>query len=745
MSATPLRRLAAGASLGAERGTVVVCIPVFGRHELVERCLAGVLAHTTADVSIVVADDASPDDATERHLERLAESSATGTRLWYLKQERNVGFVENVNSLFHAAGPADVVILNSDCEVGPGWLEGLRAAAYSDSLVATATALTNHGTIASVPRDGPNARLPVGRKLEELAVTVGEASLRLRPRIPTAVGHCVWIRRSAIDLIGDFDTAFSPGYGEEVDFSQRCALRGLSHVVADDVFVFHQGGASFDSTALQRKHERMLADRYPYYPPAVREVERRNAGPLARALSVARTAIEGLSVTIDARCLGPTVTGTQIHVLELIRALHRSGRVPQLRAVVPAGISPSFLASLRQLDGLELLVSDDLATSDHVPRSVLVHRPYQVFDPLELDLISRLGDRFVVTHQDLISYRNPGYSRSFADWNAFHRLTRLTLALADQVLFFSHHAAADALAEELLDESRAHVAHLGVDHSADAPEPDPIKPATLSTNDDDGFLLCIGTNFRHKNREFALDVLAALHAEQGWAGRLVFAGPHAAGGTSEAAEARWLASHPNIAPFVIDLGEVSDAEKLWLLRHTRGVLYPSVYEGFGLVPFEAAAQGAPCFFAWHTALQETLPEDAATIVAWDASATADRLNAVLTDPDAAAALVTQIRAAAVPLTWDSTAAKVLDVYELAARSPARTVVRLADDRGSPAAFGAQLAGQPLEALDLPDDVYRAARALSTHPRLRRPLFAVLKFTYVLGHLMRHGRRPEPIV
>lgn len=722
-----------------------MCVPVYGRPELVERCLAGLLAHTPDDALIVIADDATPDDATERHLEQLATSEAAGTRLWYLRQESNVGFVENVNTVFAAAAPADVVILNSDCEVGPGWLEGLRQAAYSDSLVATATALTNHGTIVSVSRDGPDSALPAGRNLEELAVTVGKASLRLRPRIPTAVGHCVWIRRAALDLVGEFDTAFSPGYGEEVDFSQRCALRGLSHVVADDVFVFHQGGASFDSTPLQREHERMLADRYPYYPSAIRAVDARTAGPLGRALTVARTAIEGLSVTIDARYLGPTVTGTQIHVLELIHALHRSGRVPHLRAVVPAGINPWFLTSLRRLEGLELLISDDLVGKDDIPRSTLVHRPYQVFDPHELDLISRLGDRFVVTHQDLISYRNPGYARSFADWDAFHRLTRLTLALADQVLFFSHHAAADALSEELLDEDRAHVAHLGVDHSAVSEEAEPLKPAALSMGDDDAFLLCIGTNFRHKNREFALDVLAALRTEHNWEGSLVFAGPHASSGTSEADETLWLASRPDVAPFVVDLGEVSDAEKTWLLRHTRGVVYPSVYEGFGLVPFEAAAHGAPCFFAWNTALRETLPEEAATIVQWDAAATAARVNAVLTDDDVAAALVASVRAAAVPLTWDATAAKVIDVYELAARSPDRTVVRLADDAGSPAALGARLSGQPLDALDLPVDVYRAVRALATHPRLRGPLFAVLRFTYVLGHLLRHGRLPERIV
>ena len=47
--------------------------------------------------------------------------------------------------------PADVIVLNSDCEVAEGWYEGLRRAAYSDTRVATVSTLTNHGTILSVP------------------------------------------------------------------------------------------------------------------------------------------------------------------------------------------------------------------------------------------------------------------------------------------------------------------------------------------------------------------------------------------------------------------------------------------------------------------------------------------------------------------------------------------------------------------------------------------------------------------
>ena len=54
----------------------------------------------------------------------------------------------------------------------------------------------------------------------------------------------MYVRRHALIWSASFDLAFSPGYGEEVDFSQRCLLHGLVHVAADDVFVLHHAGGS---------------------------------------------------------------------------------------------------------------------------------------------------------------------------------------------------------------------------------------------------------------------------------------------------------------------------------------------------------------------------------------------------------------------------------------------------------------------------------------------------------------------
>src|SRR6266852_3460951 len=324
-----LDRVREGDALELARGSVAVCIPVFGAHELFVQCLRSVLRCTPEDIVVLVADDASVDRSSERFLDELCTSGALHHRLLYLSQPHNVGSVRNVNSALALLAPADVVVLNSDCIVGPESLQRLRAAATSVTTIATASALTNNATILSVPgRNEPQPDLPEHLDVEQVARLVANRSLRLRPRIPTAIGHCMYLRRHALELVGDFDTAFSPGYGEEVDFSQRCRARGFAHIAADDVFVYHRGAGSFNEISpLQEAHERVVRARHPFYHDAVRGASASATGALPRAIASAATALRQPSVTIDARFLGGAITGTQLQALELIHALWRTQRV----------------------------------------------------------------------------------------------------------------------------------------------------------------------------------------------------------------------------------------------------------------------------------------------------------------------------------------------------------------------------------------------------------------------------------
>jgi glycosyltransferase involved in cell wall biosynthesis len=743
----PAEWIEPGATLGARRGEIVVCIPVHGAHEQFVGCLRSVLAHTPSDMRLLVCDDASPDMRSAELVSKLDRDGQIEHQLFYMRRERNVGFPANVNGGFAAAAPGDVVILNSDCVVAGGWIEGLGDAAYADSTVATATALTNNGSVISVPVRGvPLAMLPQDWSFEEAAEAVRTHSPRLHPRIVTAIGHCVYVRRSALELVGDFDLAFTPGYGEEVDFSQRCLRCGLCHVVADEVLVLHHGGASLTSggrpNPVQAEHERMIRARYPYYREAVAETEQDVTGPLSRSLSAARRALKGLSVVIDGRILtaGP-MTGTQLHVLELIAAVSRTGDA-RVRALVPPQLSSYAGEVLETLDNVEYVRVGHGVKRTSIGRGDVVHRPFQISSADDLSMLTQLGERFVVTHQDLIGYRNPSYSRSFKEWEAYRRLTRRALALADRAIFFSAHARDDAIAEDLVEPHRASVVHIGVDHALSAAEHAPVAPRGASRLPADAELMvCIGTDFRHKNRLFALRVLSELQQRHGWDGRLAFIGPRVERGSSAGDEDELMVMNPRLADSVIDFAAVDEAEKAWLMGRARLVLYPTVYEGFGLVPFEAADRGVPCLWARGTSLSEILPDNVAGIVPWDAAASAENALELLRNEPARKRNVKAIRAAAAKLTWDATAAGLIDVYNTVCDEPPSPTAAL--ERTA----GLMHGGVSEDALRLigpggalPHDVERPLLALATHPQFGQPVFRAIKAGYRVSY---RWRRTSP--
>jgi glycosyltransferase involved in cell wall biosynthesis len=432
------------------------------------------------------------------------------------------------------------------------------------------------------------------------------------------------------------------------------------------------------------------------------------------------------------------MTGIQVHVTETIAALART-RTVRLKALVPADLSPDVARSLESWPGVQLVTHAE-ARQLRGERADVVHRPYQINNAGELTFLTQLADRLVITHQDLISYFNPSYFPSLEEWEQYRQLTRGALAIADRVLFVSDHARRDALAEELVEPHRASVVHNGVHRAAQGNEQPSRPPGTTSLPEHAEVLLCIGTDYHHKNRIFALRVLEQLQQRHAWTGCLVFAGPTVRQGSSRAQEMELVAGRPSLARSVITCPAVSESEKAWLYARARLVLYPTVHEGFGLVPFEAAEHEVPCMWAPGTALSELLPEAAAPILPWDAGFSADRAIELLRDEELRRRNISAIREAGAALTWDATALRLLELYEQTCDAPA-----------TPASGPERRHGRISEALTedsmrligpggaLPPDVERPLLALATHPRIGAPVFGALKLGYRTSYKLRRWR------
>jgi GT2 family glycosyltransferase len=240
-----------------------VVIPVFNAPEELDRCLESVAKTTPDGTEVLIFDDASTDPSTAIVLDRWRARSPDD---WQFHVNRaNRGFVATANAGMRACRN-NVVLLNSDTEVTPGWLQGLQRCLDSDPAIASATPWTNNGEIASLP-EFCQAN-PVPRDAARLASVIARAGAVRYPELPTAVGFCMAISRLAIDRVGVFDEAlFGKGYGEENDFSRRVVNHGMRNVLCDDVYVVHLGGRSFGPIGLKPDPSSMerLLSRHPDY------------------------------------------------------------------------------------------------------------------------------------------------------------------------------------------------------------------------------------------------------------------------------------------------------------------------------------------------------------------------------------------------------------------------------------------------------------------------------------------------
>jgi hypothetical protein len=707
----PMREVQPGESLGARRGDVVVCVSARAGHEPLRRCLESVLQHTPPDVTILVCEKASVGTENPELVRAALEDADWGGRMGYLPG------AAGVMAGIEAADPADVVVVGGDCVVADGWLTGLRAAAYSEARIATATALSNAAEIVSVPeRNHPTPAGSVGPSADQIAAAVRGDARPLRPDLPSYGSHCAYIRRSGLELAGSFD----PG------FSQRCVIRGMRHVLADDVFVLRDGdgdaGRERDSdSARPNATDGGVAALYPWYDAWRSEVAADEHLRLASALGRASVAIRGMSVTIDGRCLTAETSGTAVATLELVAGLdaHTDLRV---RVVVPSEIGQHARDVLGTRPAIELL--DAAAVAGQVEPTDVAHRPYQVGAAEDIQLLSRVGRRIVVTQLDTIAFRNPAYFEGYEQWLAYRRLAAATVSAVDQMVYISQAAADDARALGLAPAERTHVVPLAAEPALAEPAPEPVATGAVDRIGGRPFLLCLGTDFLHKNRLFAIRVLDALSGGHGFDGALVLAGPKVRFGSSASEEAGYVVSRPELAERVIDLGAISEAEKRWLYPRAAAVLYPSVSEGFGLIPFEAARAGTPCLFAWHTSLAEYLPERAASIVPWDVEATAARLAPALVPGSERDRLVSAVATAGAQLTAQGNAHRHVEVYECAVAEPSPPGATLARELAAAHSERNSLRAELNAIYDDPLERGLAGRYAVLPPELRRPVLAV---------------------
>ncbi len=228
------------------------------------------------------------------------------------------------------------------------------------------------------------------------------------------------------------------------------------------------------------------------------------------------------------------------------------GRVAamSLAAALPGRIQRRFDRAV--LDALHFPLSVMLPRVDRPPAATTVH-----------DLQHELYPQF-------FSRAELAYRRAVYGWTV--KRSRLLIAI-------SEHARETLVERYKLDPERVRTITLGIDHDRFTPDDRPREP----------FLLYPANRWRHKNHDRLFEAFARVRRERADL-RLVLTGA----GHDRAPLPDGVESKGHVAPDVL----------VELYRSAACLVFPSLYEGFGLPPLEAMACGCPVAVSNATSLPE---------------------------------------------------------------------------------------------------------------------------------------------
>jgi len=256
------------------------------------------------------------------------------------------------------------------------------------------------------------------------------------------------------------------------------------------------------------------------------------------------------------------------------------------------------------------------------------------------------GVKHLVTLHDLSISRHP---ERFRSWQVRAWRRRLPVIVnADRVVTISRFTADEAMKLLGLPASRIDVVHNGCDWHDDQITFQEQEPADGVS---DEFFLFVGSLEPGKNLSLLKEAYLLAQSRRQSLPPLIIVGSRWEGVATEGEQPQgWHY-----------LGRQPDEVLLYLYRRARALLFPSIYEGFGLPIVEAMAQGCPVVCSPTSSLPE-VAGDAAMIIPLSVPDYLQAMQELCKRPDLRADLIVRGRTRAAHFTWKRCAEETAAVY-----------------------------------------------------------------------------------
>jgi alpha-1,3-rhamnosyl/mannosyltransferase len=285
----------------------------------------------------------------------------------------------------------------------------------------------------------------------------------------------------------------------------------------------------------------------------------------------------------------------------------------------------------------------------------LYHATHYVLPPLP-------RGKAVVTIHDIIHLLYPQFLPSRAAHLYARSMIRRALRRADRIITVSYNSKRDLVDYFSVSPARIEVIYNGVSprFRPDVPAEERdrvVRRYGLPTP----YLLFLGGEKPHKNLQGVVRAFAQARRLADLPHSLALAGPPSRNPARLAA----LISALELDDRVFRPGLVAEEDLPGLVTGADVLLYPTLYEGFGLPVIEAMACGTPVLTSATSALQEIAGGYAYLVDPMDLDAIARGIVALATDEKTRADFRELGKKRALDFSWDKAAEKTLEVYRAA--------------------------------------------------------------------------------
>lgn len=533
---------------------VTIIVPVYGDWSTLKLCISSLKECVGDNHKVYFINDmgAEWEDLQEKILREIENKP----NFYYFKNNQNIGFVKTCNRgvIELDQSDNDILLLNSDTKVTLGFVEEMSRVLYMSEKHGVVCPRSNNATLLTIPVRNNLGHLLEPEKSWDIFCEIKE-KLPVYSIIPTGVGFAILIKRDLIKEFGLFDEVYGRGYNEENDFCMRVNQYGYSIVMANQAFVFHYEGKSFgnERKKLDEINGDILKNRYPYYSIIVNQYFNRDINPVDYYADLLCDNIyHKKRVLFSLYELPSAFNGTAEYGLSLLKEFYK------------------LYQDIYDIHILTNVMADDFfQISKKYPKVWYPHTligqtfhiafvPSQIFHIEHLFILNRTCLKYVFCMQDIISLRSNyilAYDKERQD------VFRKSIHFCDGMTSISEFSLSDTkryFPEEFKVRDVPHVVIYHGCHIREGASCNKIYEVVF-----DKYFFIFGNKFKHKFLEETLNIL------NGSSYNFIFIGADKEGFV-----------HKNIYGY--KSGMLEDEFIDYLIEKSQGILFPSLYEGFGL-------------------------------------------------------------------------------------------------------------------------------------------------------------------